>query len=244
MDNGNFILCRKCGAVHHVTAFDKAPAHAFAMGEAHEIPADDWRAFMDQHAGHGVETLKAVGEQYFPGGSSSDPMAVAYLKVANGHRKYLLRRSRQSIDEPLRFERVEASLGETMMALEIQERELRKELKLRFRRDGGEPLSDAKIDIFIALFRAAASQVDAGGVSATEPSYANDNIAYAALETRTKESLLKQCAGRFTAEEGQALRQFIEAHSQGSDVMTLVLRRQLAVAERLLPPSSPGYSIP
>jgi hypothetical protein len=120
-----------------------------------------------------------------------------------------------------------------LTAVEIQEREIRKELKLRFHCDGGQPLSDAKTDLFIDLFRAAARQVDARRVTVIEPSYGNDNIAYAALDAATKDSLLKQCASYFTPDEAQALRQFIESHSNGSDVTTLVLRRHRVVAERV-----------
>jgi hypothetical protein len=233
MDNGKFIHCRNCGAVHHVTVFDKAPNYFVVAGDTREAPADDWRVFMNRHAGHGLEALKALGVLYFPEGSAADPMAVGYLKVTNGHREYLLRRSRRSIGEPLRFECIEARFGEPMVALEIQEREIRKELKLRFCWDSGQALSDAQIDLFIALWRDAARQVDARAVTATEPSYVNHNISYAALEAPIKDCLLKQCAGHFNPGEVAALRRFVEAHSRGSDVMTLLLRRQVPIEERI-----------
>jgi hypothetical protein len=230
MDNAKFVLCLKCGAVHHVTPFDRAPMRAVSLEQAREPAADDWRIFMDQHAGHALEPLTALGEQRFPEGSASDPMAVAYLRVTNGRREFLLRRSRRSITEPVRFEPVEGSLTDELASLEIQEREIRKELKLRFRADGA-PLSDAKVDLFIDLFRAAAGRIDAARVSAAELSYENDNIAYAALAAPTQEALLRECAGRFTSGETKALRQFIETHSGGSDVMTLVLRRRVVLAQ-------------
>jgi len=233
MDNRKFILCRNCSALHHVTVFDKAPNYFVVAGAARENPADDWRVFMNRHAGHGLEALKALGELYFPAGSAADPMAVGYLKVTNGHREYLLRRSRPAIGEPLRFECIEARFGEPVVAVEIQERELRKELKLRFRWDSGQALSAAQIDLFIALWRDAAGQVDARGVTATEPSYVNHNISYAAPEAPTKDRLLKQCARHFTPGEMAALRRFVEAHSGGSDVMTLLLRRQVPIEERV-----------
>jgi hypothetical protein len=233
MDNGKFIHCRNCGAVHHVTVFDKAPNYFVVAGATREKPADDWRVFMNRHAGHGLEALKALGELYFPAGSAADPMAVGYLKVTNGHREYLLRRSRRSVGEPLRFECIEARFGEPVVALEIQEREIRKELKLRFRWDSGQALSDAQIDLFIALWRDAARQVDARAVTATEPSYVNHNISYAALETPTKDRLLEQCARHFTPGEAAALRRFVEAHGGGSDVMTLLVRRQVPIEERV-----------
>jgi hypothetical protein len=233
MDNAKFILCRNCGAVHHVTAFDKAPNYFVVAGAVQENHADDWRNFMNRHAGHGLEALKALGALYFPEGSAADPMAVGYLEVTNGHRNFLLRRSRRSINDPLTFEPIEARFGEPVVVLEIQEREIRKELKLRFGHVFGHVLSDAKVDLFIALFRDAVSQVDARVVTVTEPSYANDNISYAALETHTKDCLLQQCARQFTSSEVETLRRFIETHSDGSDVMTLLLRRQVPIEARV-----------
>jgi hypothetical protein len=94
-------------------------------------------------------------------------------------------------------------------------------------------LSDEKIDLFIALFRDAVSQIDTRGLTAIEPSYADDNVSYAALEERTKNSLLEKCARYFAAAELQALRRFIETHSSDSDVMTILLRRRVPIEERV-----------
>ena len=229
MDDGKFILCRKCGSVHHVTPFDKAPDRG--LDAAEPAPAIDWRAFMDQHAGHPLEAMKAVGEIYFPGGASSDPMSVAYLRVTAGQNKYLLRRWRRSIAEPLRFERIEGDVETPVMALDVQEHEIRKELKLRFRLADGKPFGDAKVDLFVAAFRATAARMDTRKLIEIAPSYADDNIAYAALDTPARVSLLEECAAHFTPEEVEALRGFVESHSNGSDVMTLVLRRRIVVAE-------------
>jgi hypothetical protein len=232
MDKGKFILCRNCGAVHHVTSFDKAPQYVAGSGEPEGRPTDDWRTFMNRHAGHSLEALKALGKQYFPDGSPADPMAIAYIEVTNGHQEFLLRRSRRSIAEPVRFERVEARFGEPVVVVEIQDREIRKELKLRFKWPPGHYLSDEKIDLFIALFRDAASQIDARGLTDVERSYADDNVSYAALEARTKESLLERCARYFAAAELEALGRFIETHSTDADVMTLLLRRRVPIEER------------
>lgn len=232
MANGKFILCRNCGSVHHVTVFDRAPKYSVRDGESNPSPANDWREFMNNHAGHRLEAVKALGELYTSGTSTADPMAAGYLEVTNGYQNFLLRRYRQSIDEPVRFEAVEARLGEPMVSLEIQEREIRKELKLRFRWPPGQALSDATIDLFIALFRDAASQVDARGVIGAEPSYSNDNLSYAALPAPVKESLLTNCARHFTPLEVEALRRFVKSHCDGSNVMTLLLHRRISIKAR------------
>jgi hypothetical protein len=188
---------------------------------------------MMQHAGHRLEALKALGEQYFPSGFAADPMAVAFFAVTNGREEFLLRRCRRSINEPLRFEPVAGRLGEPVLALEIQERAIRKELKQRFRWATGEALNDEKIDLFIALFRDASCQLDARSAVPAEPSSTDDNVSYATLEGPVKDSLLKQCARHFSPDEVAALSRFVDTHIDGSDVMTLVLRRQVPIEERV-----------
>jgi hypothetical protein len=187
---------------------------------------------MDQHAGHTLEALRALEESCFPAGSPGDPMAVGYLKVTDGQQEFLLRRSRSTIAEPVRFERIEGRLTEDPAAsLEIQESELRKELRLRFRCHDGGSLSDAKVELFIKLFRTAVRQLQASSVTLTQRSCKNDTIAYAALPAGAGDFLLEQCAVFFTAAEVRALRTFLQAHGAGSDVMTLVVRRRIALAE-------------
>lgn len=51
MDSGRFIRCRNCGAIHHVSPFDRSPVYDLVAGEVEEKQVDDWRAFMDRHAG-------------------------------------------------------------------------------------------------------------------------------------------------------------------------------------------------
>jgi hypothetical protein len=108
MDNGKFIRCRECDAVYHMTFLDGASAgHSDAPVENH--PAADWRDFMGAHAGHLLEALTMVGEPTFIKGAPGDPMSVAYVTVSNGREKYLLRRTRAHIAEPLKFELVNSA---------------------------------------------------------------------------------------------------------------------------------------
>ena len=50
MGSEKFIHCCVCDAIHHVSAFDKAPAYVFVRDEVEAQATDDWRLFMAQHA--------------------------------------------------------------------------------------------------------------------------------------------------------------------------------------------------
>jgi hypothetical protein len=128
MDEGKFIRCRICNAIHHVTPFDRAPVYSHLPGELEVNSADDWREFMLQHAHHKLEPLHTYGTKYFAAGNAVDPMGVGYIEVTNGQEKFLLRRSRKSIAEPLAYELMKGRIVGMGRVLDVQENEIKKEI--------------------------------------------------------------------------------------------------------------------
>jgi hypothetical protein len=237
MANGKFIWCRRCGEVHRVTSFDRAPVFEFSTGEVAETPVDDWRDFMGRHAGHKLEPLVGTSNTYAPHGASVDPMAIAYIEASNGKDRILLRRSRRSIDEPVRYEIFDGRLNESGLSLEIQEVEIRKEMRLHHRWPPSGPLPEEKIDLFISLFREVARNLDPQGVRTSEYSYSDENVCYGHLDSDAVAALLAKCRDRFSPSELESLRRFVESHRDGCDVMALVKRRSVSVEQRSTAPA-------
>lgn len=230
MDKEKFILCRTCGVIYHVTPFDKAPVYSVLEGEIQENPANDWRDFVTAHAGHMLEPLKGTGETYFPNGSVADPMAVGYIEVTNGNSRMLLKRTRTSIDEPVRFQRLAGCLTDNGATLEIQENEIKNEMKYHF---SWAPLSfdDQKIARFVRLFKESVKDIDPRSVRISEHSYTDDNISYGLLEDCVAEALLAKCTANFIPAEVEFIRRFVKTHRGSSDVMALVMRRRVTVSQ-------------
>ncbi len=113
MDQDKFIWCRNCGEIHHMSLFDKAPEYMVDQGEEIEVPMDDWGAFMHRHAGHKLQALRGIGRRYCPNGESWDPMMVEYIEATNGREWYVVRSSREAIEEPLKFDIVPGRLQYT-----------------------------------------------------------------------------------------------------------------------------------
>jgi hypothetical protein len=230
MGRDKFILCRNCDAIHHVTHFDKAPRFSVIGGEVQESPVDDWRVFVTAHAGHLLEPLEATGERYHPGGSALDPMGVSYIEVTNGNARMLLKRTRTTIDEPVQFHRVPGRLADHGATLEIQESEIKNEMKHHF---SWAPLTfdDQKINRFVELFKEVVKDINPRSVRASENSHTDDNISYAMLEDYMIQALLSKCAMSFVPAELAFIERFVETHRSSSDVMALVLRRQVTIAQ-------------
>ena len=229
MDNDRYIWCRTCGAIHHATQFDRAPIYASGGGEIQEISTNDGRVFMRQHAGHRLEPMSATGNNHCENGSVFDPMNVRYIEVSNGNDVLLLRQSRSSIEEPLGYEIVNAQLIQTGVTLEVQDRAIRKEMKLHFPWAPSAPLTDDKIDLFVELFQALVRKIDPDTVPVSEYCPTDDHISYGELDAAAVDTVLLQCSARFSALELESLRRFVNAHREACDVLALVKRRSLSV---------------
>jgi hypothetical protein len=229
MGNKKFIRCRVCDAIHHVSAFDKAPVYDCRGNQPEERDTDDWRTFMDRHAGHRLEPLKASGETFFPYGSPRDPMSVAYVEVTNGHDRYLVRRSRRSIQEPMSYELISGRLAEAGAGVEVQENEIKKEMKNHFSWAPATCPKDEKIDIFLGLIKEAIQTLEPRRIQISGYSCLDDTVSYALLDDATVDLLMDKCAVCFLPDELASLRRFVQAHRSGCDVMTLVMRRRLTI---------------
>ncbi|HEY7322346.1 MAG TPA: hypothetical protein VIE89_32685 [Candidatus Binatia bacterium] len=184
---------------------------------------------MAQHAGHRLEPLEASGEKLFPGGSCVDPMGVGYIEVTNGQDRYVVRRARKSIQEPMSYELIHGQLSNNGLAIEIQESEIKKEIKNHFSWAPATCPDDGKISLFIELVREVVEKIDPHRIQISEYASTDDAIAYGAFDRIALESLMERCAVYFLPDEVAALRRFVETHSSGCDVMALVLRSRLIV---------------
>jgi hypothetical protein len=74
---------------------------------------------MAQHDGHRPEPLKANGEKLFLW-LATDPMSVGYIDVTNGQDRYVLRRRRKSIQDPMSYELIRGRLTDAASRLRFK----------------------------------------------------------------------------------------------------------------------------
>jgi hypothetical protein len=101
-----FLYCRICNEVHHVTPFDSAPRYDLQGLTVREIFTDDRRQFIDRHFDHEIEKLRRVTGNHFTIGRLIDPMKVGYVEVTNGKEFFILRISRSSIADPVSYQMI------------------------------------------------------------------------------------------------------------------------------------------
>jgi len=231
MGNEKFIRCCRCDVVHHVSPFDKAPTYSRVGNELEEQANDDSRLFMKQHAGHRLEPLRATGERFFPRGSPLDPMAVGYIEVTNGQDRHLLRRGRQSVRDPLSYELMRGRLVDAGLTVEVQENEIKKEMKKHFSWAPGSYPDEYQIDRFIGLVKEVVERLDPCRIQVCEYSHTDDAVSYGVLDNAAVELLAEKCSRCFSPVESASIRRFVETHRGEGGVMALVLRRQLSIEQ-------------
>ena len=229
MDNDRYIWCRNCATIHHVTPFDRAPRYRRRLDEFVEEAANDWREFINRHAGHRLEPMVATNNDYYPDGSSFDPMRVRFLEISNGNETLLVRRSRGSIEEPFRYSVVDGRLIESGATLGVQEAAIRREMKLHFSWAPAAPFNDEQIDRFLGLLREVARSLDPDQTPGTAYAGPDEIVAYCALDDVTVAALMAKCGRSFQWNELESLRRFVDAHRQADDVLALVKRRTITV---------------
>ncbi len=231
MGQEKYIWCRDCNEIHYVSPFDKAPAYALVHGVEQKYPMDDWRAFMQRHGGHKLEGLRSAGEKYSPSARPMDPMKEEYVEVTNGQDRFVIRSSRGSIDEPLHFELIKGRLTSVGATLDIQENEIRKEMKFHFAWSPLERLDNRKIDLFIALFRDLVFDLSPEEVRICGYSYSDSSVAYGLLPSGVLKALLQKCTPHFLPYELNGIGRFIEAHRGEDGVLALLIRQRYRVEE-------------
>lgn len=104
MSNQHFLHCLDCNAVHHVTPFDTAPEFESDGAEFRELPRDDRGTFLDAHFDHRIGELISVDGNRGGPEAGGDPMTVRFIEVTDGREFFVIRASRRTIADPLRYE--------------------------------------------------------------------------------------------------------------------------------------------
>jgi len=212
-----------------MSPFEKAPEYSVDQSEVNQLPIDDWGVFMKRHTGHKLQALRSAGERYCPGGISTDPMDVEYIEVTNGKEWFVIRSFRKSIEEPLSFEIVPGRLKPTGVTVQIQENEIRKEMKHHFSDKTSRGLDEEGIELFIKLFKKVVKDIKPNEIKVSE--YTDGSLAVGELNTRLLDALTGQCTPHFPPAELNDIRRFCEAQSRSDGVMALQIKHQYRIEQ-------------
>lgn len=228
------IRCKDCDEIFMKTSFDHSPVYIFVPGRSLEnfrsIETDDYQEFLTQHQGHQLENLKIIEDSFVSKKPYSEPVKASFFKATNGKEKFVIKKFREKIDEPLKYLLIPGDYYLKCSAIEIQSEEISKQIK----RELKPPLSQNKIDAFLKLYRAIAEDIDIKDLERIPEESHSPLEIYYRLDDIHSIFLLRNCRNIFKGREYSAIEGFIQRHKDDG-VLLLKATYEIKLTEMAKP---------
>jgi hypothetical protein len=228
------IRCKNCDEVFMKTPFDQHPEYAFDSGRSFKnfrtIEADNYQDFLTSHQGHQLENLEIIEDSFVSEKSYSEPVKTSFFKATNGKEKFVIKKFREKIDEPLKYLLMRGNYSLKCAAIEIQSKEISKQLK----RELIPPLSQDKIDAFLKLCYTVAESVEVKGLERITEESPHPLEIYYKIDDVHLMYLLRNCRNIFKGQEYAAMEEFIHRH-RDDGVLLLKATHKIHLVEKVKP---------
>jgi len=207
------IRCINCDEIFLSTPFDKWPEYESSPDGSLEsfrmVERDDFQDFLKNHHGHQLEDLKILEDSFVSEKDYFEPVKTSYFKATNGKESFVVKKFREKIDEPLKYQLIHGDYSLSCIGIEIQSKEIEKQLKAEFKT---RPLSQNKIDAFIKLFHYIAKSIDIKKLERIPEDSPNPLEIYYKMDDISWFYLLRNCRNIFKGQEYLAIEEFISRH--------------------------------
>ncbi len=225
------IRCKNCDEFFMKTPFDQYPEYELDSGRSSEnfrtIACDDFQNFLIHHHGHRLENLKIIEDSWVSEKAYSEPVKTSFFKATNGKEKFVIKKFRESIDEPLRYQLFDGDYALKCDALEIQSEEISKQLK----REWKSPLSQNKIGAFLKLYHAIAEDIDLKDLERIPEESQHPLEVYYKIDDLHLMYLLRNCRHLFKGQEYSDMEEFIHRHKDDG-VLLLKATYKIQLSEK------------
>ena len=206
------IRCKNCDQVFMKSPFDAYPEYEIGPGHTlkntQRVEKDDFQNFLIHHHGHQLEYLKIIEESYVSEKAYSEPVKAAFFKATNGRERFVIKKFRERIDEPLKYQLIPGDYSLRCVTVEIQSQEISKQLE----RELTPSLSQDRIDAFLKLYGAIAEGVDIKDLERIPEESHHPLEVYCKLDDVRLVYLLRNCRSIFKGQEYSAMEEFIHRH--------------------------------
>ena len=109
------LRCTECNEIINMTEHDfSAEYHYDKKKDCFlELVRNDREPFITKHKSHKVEELKVNRASYISDCSYSEPLKTSYFETTNGREDFVIKRWRDKIESPLRYEIVKGYIEVT-----------------------------------------------------------------------------------------------------------------------------------
>ncbi|NWG01378.1 MAG: hypothetical protein HXY44_00815 [Syntrophaceae bacterium] len=206
------IRCKNCDDLFMKTPFDQLPEYEWDPHHTPEnfrsLARDDFQDFLNHHQGHQLEHLKIIEDSFASEKPYSEPLKTSFFKATNGKEIFVIKKFREKIDEPLKYQLVSGDFSLKLAGIEIQAEEISRQLK----KEMIPPLSQTQIDAFLKLYHHLVKTINIQECTRVQDEASHPLEVYYAINEVHLMYLLRNCHHIFKGEQYLAIEAFIYRH--------------------------------
>ena len=228
------IRCKNCGELFMKSPFDQFPEYHWDLDRSpktfRSIERDDFQDFLFHHHGHQLEHLEIIEDSFVSEKAYSEPIKTSFFKATNGKEKFVIKKFREKIDEPLKYQLIFGDYSLKCTSIEIQSEEISKQLK----REVIPPLSQSRIEAFLKLYRSIAEDMDLKELERISEESNHPLEVFYKMDDIRLMYLLRNCRKTFKGQEYSAMEEFIHRHKDDG-VLLLKATFKIQITEMAKP---------
>ena len=212
---GQLIRCKNCDEIFMKTPFDQWPEYEIGSDRSEDsiraIEKDDFQDFLTHHHEHPLEDLRVIEDSFISERAYSEPIKTSYFKATNGKEKFVIKKFRERIDEPLKYQLIGGDYSLQCINLQIQTEEIMKQLKIEFKEN---PLTQEKMDALVKIYHHVVDTLPVNNLERVPEESPNPLEVYYKIDDVSLVYLLKNCRPLFTKQEYLRIEDFIHRHKE------------------------------
>jgi len=228
------IHCINCHEIYLRTPFDQTPEYEWeplnSLRESQGIEKDDFQDFLRNHRGHQLENLKIIEDSFVSEKPYSEPVKVSYFKATNGRENFVVKRFREKIDQPLKYQLIKGDYSLKCIDLQIQSEAIQKQLE----REMKPPLTKTQIDTFLKFYHHVGQKLDVNSLERVPEESPTPLEIYYKMDDFSLMYLLRNCRNFFKGKAYAEIEGFIHRHKDDG-VLLLKATYRIEILERREP---------
>ena len=228
------IHCINCHEVYLRTPFDQMPEYGWEPlappQETQEIEKDDFQDFLRNHRGHQLEDLKIIEDSFVSEKSYSEPVKISYFKATNGREHFVVKRFRERISQPLKYQLIRGDYSLKCIDLQIESEAIRMQLE----REMKSSLTQAQMDTFLQLVQHVSKELDVNTLERVPEESPFPLEIYYKMDDFSLMYLLRNCHNFFKGAAYAAIEGFVHRHKDDG-VLLLKATCRIEITEKQEP---------
>jgi hypothetical protein len=219
------IHCINCNEIYLRTPFDQTPEYAWealtSLRETQGIEKDDFQDFLRNHRGHQLEDLKIIEDSFVSEKPYAEPVKISYFKATNGRENFVVKRFRERIDQPLKYQLIRGDYSLKCIDLQIQSEAIQKQLE----REMKPSLTQTQIDTFLRVVQQVGKRLDVKTLERVPEESPYPLEIYYKMDDVSLMYLLRNCRNLFKGKTYAEIEGFVHRHQEDGVLLLKAIYR-------------------